>query len=67
MTLIKRYYNKKTIYKSLINGKKLVDIFKPDAYIFEDEISSKIHDWYRKGLSEKKILKKLEKNGQKYD
>ena len=65
MTFIKRYYNKKQIMRWLKNDYKLVDIFKPNAYIFEDNISSKVYDWYREGLTEKQILEKLEKNGQK--
>lgn len=67
MTFIKRYYNKKQIMRWLKNDHKLVDIFKPNAYIFEDDISSKVYDWYREGLTEKQILEKLEKNGQKDD
>lgn len=67
MTFIKRYYNKKQIIRWLKNDHKLVDIFKPNAYIFEDDISSKVYDWYREGLTEKQILEKLEKNGQKDD
>lgn len=61
MTLIKRYYNKNIIFNSLTRGKKLVDIFKPDAYIFEDEISSKVFKWYLKGLNEDEIIVKLNK------
>lgn len=61
MTLIKRYYNKNIIFNWLVDGKKLVDIFKPDAYIFEDKISSKVFKWYLKGLNEEEIIVKLNK------
>lgn len=67
MTFTKRFYNKKLIYTWLKNNHKLVDIFKPNAYIFEDDISIKVYGWYMEGLTEEQILKKLEKNGQKND
>lgn len=61
MTSIKGQYNKRLICNRLKNGKKLVDIFKLDAYIFEDELSSKVFKWYLKGLNESEILLKIEK------
>lgn len=67
MTHIKRYYNKRQIILRLKNDHKLVDIFKPNIYIFEDDISSKVYNWYIEGLSENQILEKLEKNEQKED
>jgi len=65
MSINKRLIDKEKITSYINNGLKLNDLFNSDTIIFLDNTSSKIYDWYIKGLTENEIKTKLNKNGQK--
>jgi hypothetical protein len=55
----KRYINFNLIENYLISERGLSGLFKSDLLIFEDSKSSKIHKWFKKGLTEKQIKDKI--------
>lgn len=65
MSFNKRLIDKEKIISYINNGFKLNDLFNSDTIIFLDNTSSKVYDWYIKGLTENEIKTKLNKNGQK--
>ena len=56
----KRFINKENTKRALDN-KTLNKLYKADALVFDDKFSSKVYELYNKGLTEDKILKKLNK------
>ena len=56
----KRFINKENTKRALDN-KTLNKLYKSDALVFDDKFSSKVYELYNKGLTEDKILKKLNK------
>lgn len=57
--MIKRFLTIETIKNNLTQGKLLKDLFKADALIFIDKLSTDVHKLYQNGLSEKQILKQI--------
>ena len=57
--MIKRFLTIETIKSNLTQGKLLKDLFKADALIFIDKLSTDVHKLYQNGLSEKQILKQI--------
>lgn len=57
--MIKRFLTIETIKNNLTQGKLLKDLFKADALIFIDKLSSEVYKLYQNGLSEKQILKQI--------
>lgn len=57
--MIKRFITIETIKNNLTQGKLLKDLFKADALIFIDKLSTDVHKLYQNGLSEKQILKQI--------
>jgi hypothetical protein len=55
----KRYINFKSIEKRLTSKDGLKQLFTSDLLIFEDSKSSKVHKWFKKGLTQKQIINKL--------
>jgi len=58
----KRFVDFKTSLYVLENGDLKTYYGKSDALIFEDELSSKIYDLYKKGLSNKEIISIINQN-----
>lgn len=56
----KRYIDLKIIEDYISNGKSLNKLFKSDALIFTDSISSEIYDWFCDGLDIEIKLKEYE-------
>ena len=57
--MIKRFLTIEVIKNNLTQGKLLKDIFKADALIFIDKLSTEVYKLYQNGLSEKQILKQI--------
>ena len=57
--MIKRFLTIETIKTNLTQGKLLKELFKADALIFIDKLSSEVYKLYQNGLSEKQILKQI--------
>jgi hypothetical protein len=57
--MIKRFLTIETIKINLTQGKLLKELFKADALIFVDKLSSEVYKLYQNGLSEKQILKQI--------
>ena len=57
--MIKRFLTIETIKSNLNQGKLLKELFKADALIFIDKLSSEVYKLYQNGLSEKQILKQI--------
>ena len=57
--MIKRFLTIETIKTNLTQGKLLKELFKADALIFVDKLSSEVYRLYQDGLSEKQILKQI--------
>jgi len=57
--MIKRFLTIEVIKNNLIQGKLLKDLFKADALIFIDKLSTEVYKLYQNGLSEKQILKQI--------
>ncbi len=57
--MIKRFLTIEAIKINLTQGKLLKDLFKADALIFVDKLSTEVYKLYQNGLSEKQILKKI--------
>jgi hypothetical protein len=57
--MIKRFLTIETIKSNLTQGKLLKELFKADALIFIDKLSSDVYKLYQNGLSEKQILKQI--------
>jgi len=57
----KRFVSENTIKEYLEEKKPLKKLFSSDAFIFMDEVSSKVFDLYNKGLTDKEIEKILKK------
>ena len=57
--MIKRFLTIETIKNNLTQGKLLKELFKADALIFIDKLSSEVYRLYQNGLSEKQILKQI--------
>ena len=57
--MIKRFLTIETIKSNLTQGKLLKELFKADALIFIDKLSSEVYRLYQNGLSEKQILKQI--------
>ena len=57
--MIKRFLTIETIKSNLTQGKLLKELFKADALIFIDKLSTDVYKLYQNGLSEKQILKKI--------
>ena len=57
--MIKRFLTIETIKSNLIQGKLLKELFKADALIFIDKLSTDVYKLYQNGLSEKQILKQI--------
>lgn len=57
--MIKRFLTIETIKINLTQGKLLKELFKADALIFIDKLSSEVYKLYQNGLSEKQILKQI--------
>jgi len=58
----KRFVDFKTSLYVLENGDLKTYYGKSDALIFEDELSSKIYDLYKKGLSNEEIISIINQN-----
>lgn len=63
MSFNKRFVDKERILEILNEKESLSKLFSADAYIFLDDISSKVFDLYVNGTSDKDI-EKIIKNGQ---
>ncbi len=57
--MIKRFLTIETIKTNLTQGKLLKELFKADALIFVDKLSTDVYKLYQNGLSEKQILKQI--------
>ena len=57
--MIKRFLTIEEIKINLTQGKLLKDLFKADALIFVDKLSTEVYKLYQNGLSEKQILKQI--------
>ena len=57
--MIKRFLTIETIKSNLTQGKLLKELFKADALIFIDKLSTDVYKLYQNGLSEKQILKQI--------
>jgi hypothetical protein len=57
--MIKRFLTIEVIKNNLTQGKLLKDLFKADALIFIDKLSTEVYKLYQNGLSEKQILKQI--------
>ena len=57
--MIKRFLTIETIKTNLTQGKLLKELFKEDALIFVDKLSTDVYKLYQNGLSEKQILKQI--------
>ena len=57
--MIKRFLTIEAIKTNLTQGKLLEDLFKADALIFVDKLSTEVYKLYQNGLSEKQILKQI--------
>ena len=57
--MIKRFLTIETIKNNLTQGKLLKELFKADALIFIDKLSTDVYKLYQNGLSEKQILKQI--------
>lgn len=57
--MIKRFLTIESIKINLTQGKLLKELFKADALIFIDKLSSEVYKLYQNGLSEKQILKQI--------
>ena len=57
--MIKRFLTIETIKSNLTQGQLLKDLFKADALIFIDKLSTEVYKLYQNGLSEKQILKQI--------
>jgi hypothetical protein len=57
--MIKRFLTIEAIKINLTQGKLLKDLFKADALIFVDKLSTEVYKLYQNGLSEKQILKQI--------
>ena len=57
--MIKRFLTIETIKINLTQGKLFKELFKADALIFIDKLSSEVYKLYQNGLSEKQILKQI--------
>ena len=57
--MIKRFLTIETIKINLTQGKLLKELFKADALIFIDKLSTDVYKLYQNGLSEKQILKQI--------
>ena len=55
----KKIIDKKSIKNCFNNNLSLTLLFKSDIIILSDKVSSKVYNWYMKGLSEDKIKEKL--------
>lgn len=55
----KRFVDSEKVKKCLNENGKLKDLFRADAIIFLDEISSEVFEWYSKGMSDGEIKNKL--------
>ena len=57
--MIKRFLTIEAIKINLTQGKLLKDLFKADALIFIDKLSTEVYKLYQNGFSEKQILKQI--------
>ena len=57
--MIKRFLTIESIKSNLTQGKLLKELFKADALIFIDKLSTDVYKLYQNGLSEKQILKQI--------
>ena len=57
--MIKRFLTIEAIKTNLTQGKLLKDLFKADALIFVDKLSTEVYKLYQNGLSEKQILQQI--------
>ena len=57
--MIKRFLTIEVIKNNLTQGKLLKDLFKADALIFIDKLSTEVYKLYQNGFSEKQILKQI--------
>jgi|694.fasta_scaffold149294_4 hypothetical protein len=57
--MIKRFLTIQTIKDNLNRGKLLKDLFKADAIIFVDKLSTEVYNLYRGGMTEKQIVEKI--------
>jgi hypothetical protein len=57
--MIKRFLTIEAIKTNLKQGKLLKDLFKADALIFVDKLSTEVYKLYQNGLSEKQILQQI--------
>jgi hypothetical protein len=57
--MIKRFLTIETIKVNLNQGKLLSDLFKADAIIFTDKLSTEVYKQYQTGLNEQEILKQI--------
>jgi hypothetical protein len=55
----KRFVEKELLERYFENNKPLKELFKADAFIFMDDISSKAYDYYCDGLSDELIKIKI--------
>lgn len=55
----KRTIEKEILYKYIENNKPIRPLYNADAFIFMDNISSKVHDWFCNGLSEEDVIIKI--------
>lgn len=58
----KKFISDDKILYWLENNLPLDKLFKADAIIFEGNLSSKIYDLYKEGISDNEILKKIKEN-----
>jgi hypothetical protein len=57
--MTKRFLTIQTIKDSLRKGHLLKDLFKSDAIIFVDKLSTEVYNLYRGGMTEKQIVEKI--------
>lgn len=55
----KRTIEKEILFKYIEKNKSIKPLYKADAFIFMDDLSSKVHDWFYSGMSEEDVIKKI--------
>lgn len=55
----KRTIEKETLFRYIENNKPIKPLYKADAFIFMDKLSSEVFDWFYSGISEEEVVKKI--------
>jgi hypothetical protein len=55
----KRTIEKEILFKYIESSKPIKPLYKADAFIFMDKLSSDVFDWFYSGMSEEEVVKKI--------